>query len=136
MTALALDDELARLYAAALYQILRADGEIDRGENEGLRRIVHHRWQLAIDPEALFFTTVSSESFAAAVRDRDPFRASAATAPRVIARALIEDSVTLSVGAGGLNERQVHAMIRYAHALGASRADIVAASPRLDEWMD
>jgi len=136
VTDLALDDELARLYAAALYAILRADGEIDRDESEGLRRVVEQRWQMAIDPEVLFFTTVTSDSFAAAVRARDPFRASATTAPRLIGRALLEDSVALSIAAGGLNEPQVHAMMRYAHALGCTRDDILAASARLEQWME
>lgn len=136
MIELALDDELARLYAAALYAILRADGEIDRDESEGLRRVVQQRWQIAVDPEVLFFTTVTSDSFAAAVGARDPFRASATAAPRMIGRALLEDSVALSIAAGGLDERQVHAMLRYAHALGCTRDDILAASARLEQWMD
>jgi hypothetical protein len=137
MRELVLDEELAQLYAAALYTISRADdGAVDRDENTGLRTVIEQRWQLALDPEALFFTTVTPESFATAVSVRDPFRGSAAGERRQIARALIADAVTLSTLSGGLDDRKAHAILRFAHALGCSSDEILAASPRLAEWID
>jgi tellurite resistance protein len=135
-TDVVLDDELVQMYAAVLYTISRADGTVDRDESVGLRQLVARRWQVSLDPEALFFTTVTPESFAHAVSVRDPFRGSAAGSPKQIARALIDDAVVLCETTGGLDDRAAHAILRFARALGCTSDDIVAASQRLAEWID
>ena len=134
-TAIVLDHELVQMYAAVLYSISRADGTIDREESLGLRQIVARRWQVALDPEALFFTQITPESFAHAVASRDPFRSSASGSPKQIARALIADAVVLCETTGGLDDRSANAILRYARALGCSSEDIVATSRRLAEWV-
>jgi hypothetical protein len=130
-----LDDELVQLYAAVLYTISRADGTVDRDENISLRRLVQRRWQVSLDPEALFFTSVTPESFAHALAGRDPFRSSAAGSPTQIARALVEDAVLLCELNGGLDDRAAREILRFARALGCSSDDIVAASRRMSEWL-
>jgi len=134
MVDLVLDEELARMYAGALYTITRADGSVEREETDGLRELIARRWQLAIDPEALFFTTVTPESFAAAVRRRDPFRGSGAHSPRQIAHALIGDAIELST-VDGLDDVKVDALLRFARALGCTNEDVRAASDRLTSWL-
>jgi tellurite resistance protein len=131
-----LDDELAQLYAAALYSITRADGAVDREEGDALRELIARRWQLTIDPEALFFTTVTPESFAHAVARRDPFRGSASPAPRLIAHTLIADALELSVTTGGLDDDKARAILRFARALGYTTDDVRAATDQLSRWLE
>jgi tellurite resistance protein len=134
---LVLDEELARMYAAALYTITRADGAVDREENAGLRALILGRWQLALDPETLFFTTVTPESFAHAVRRLDaPFRDAGRHTPRRVGQALVEDATALSIASGGLDDDKAEAILRFARALGCSTEDIRAASDQLSAWLD
>jgi uncharacterized tellurite resistance protein B-like protein len=132
---LVLDDELAHLYAGALYTITRADGAVDRDETDVLRALIARRWQLAIDHETLFFMTVTPESFAQAIARRDPFRGSASHSPRQIAHTLIDDALEVSSVAGGLDEMKVETMLRFARALGCTTEDVRVANDRLAGWL-
>jgi hypothetical protein len=136
MAALVLNEELVTLYAAALYAITRADGALHREESDRLSELIARRWQSEIDPEFLFFTTVTPESFALAVQGNDsPFR-SGAGEPLQVARALIADAVELSTTTSGLDDAKAHAILRFARALGCSTDDIRAASSQLSHWLE
>jgi hypothetical protein len=136
MVDLILDEELARLYAGALYAITRADGEVHRDESDHLRDLIARRWQLFIDAESLFFSSVTPESFAAAMHYREPFRGSASGSPRQVAHALIGDAITLSAMTGGLDEVKVESILRFARALGYTTDDVRAATDKLAGWLD
>jgi hypothetical protein len=136
MVDLLLDEDLAWLYAGALYAIIRADGEVHRDENDHLRHLIARRWQLAIDAETLFFSGVTPESFAAAMQHRDPFRGSASGSPRQVAHALIGDAIKLAAVTGGLDEVKVESILRFSRALGYTTDDVRAATDKLAGWLD
>lgn len=135
VTELVLDEELARMYAGALYSITRGDGTVDRDEGDVLASLIRRRWELVLDPETLFFTTVTPESFAQAIHDGTPFR-STRHLPEQIGRALIGDAVTLSAWSGGLDDNKVHAILRFARALGMRTDQICAASDQLAVYLE
>jgi hypothetical protein len=125
------------MYAGALYSITRADGAVERDEHDRLREMVARRWRLDIDPVALFFTVVTPESFAHAVRRSGaPFRESAIAPELQVGRALVQDAVELSVSTGTLSDDVADAILRYARALGCTTEDIQAATDRLAAWLE
>ena len=124
------------MYAGALYSITRADGAVDRDEGDLLAALMERRWQLVLDPETLFFTTVTPESFAQAVHAGAPFRGSARHSAHHVGRALIGDAVSLSTWTGGLDDDKAQAILRFARALGLEPEQIRSASDLLAGWLD
>jgi hypothetical protein len=133
-----LDDELVAMYAGALYSIARSDRVIERDESQRLQQLVAQRWRVTVDPIELFFTTVTPESFASALRriESSPFRTSGMSTELLVGRALVEDAVDLTMSTGTLSDAAAHAILRYARSLGCTTADIQAVTGRLAAWLE
>jgi hypothetical protein len=133
-----LDDELVAMYAGALYTIARSDRVVERDESQRLQELVAQRWRVTIDPIELFFTTVTPESFATALRrtSSSPFRTSGLSTELHVGRALVEDAVDLTISTGTLSDNAALTILRYARALGCTTADIQSVTGRLAAWLD
>lgn len=124
----ALDDKLGQVYAGALIAIARVDSEINPEESSLLRNLVANRSKVTVDFEETFFHKITPEELAAAVR-------TANASARDVGRAFVQDAVALSTADGDLNGREGEQIIRFARALGLTRADVTASTNELDEWL-
>jgi len=123
-----LNDQVGQAYAQALLAIARVDREVNPEEAHRVRELVASRSPVAVDFEASFFERLTPEALAAAAKAGN-------VAARELGLALVADGVALATADGDLNSVEAHAILRFAHALGCTSADIGAVTHELDEWL-
>lgn len=133
---LQLDDALVATYVEALAAIARADREVNPEEATRLAQVIAARSRTPVDPEALFFASVTPEQLAAAIMGRHSYRDAGASSARDIGRALVADALEVALVDGDLNAQEGRTILRYAKALGLNSVDVQTITPQLDAWLD
>jgi len=123
-----LNDSLAQLYAQALIEVARIDGEITPEEGALLRTLIAQHSSIDIDYEQSFFHKVTTDELASTMK-------AAGIDAREVGRTFAGDAVRLALGDGDLNSAEAQAILRYVRALGCSNDDISQVTRELDEWL-
>jgi tellurite resistance protein len=120
MDELFLSQEIAELFAAALFAVIRADQEIDPWEGRAVQSAMASLLpNVSIDIAEVLLIGVSAESFANAVRaaNSSPYRGQSISSPAIIAKAFEMTAIRVAEADGNLGAQEERIIQRYVDAL-------------------
>jgi tellurite resistance protein len=133
---LLLSDELIQSFLCALLSVCRADGDVSFAELHAIAKVADElRPKAPLDYEALLFSDVTPDSFAADVKKQSdgPFRAAASASAEAIGRRFVEVALAVVRADGHAAETEISAIHDYARALGVDEEAVArstSARPR------
>lgn len=128
------DHALADAYGRAVLAVVRADDDIGLEESLRLQARLRQRLGDAFDLEALLLAPAITASELAGLSGGDPFRAGGMH-PGALAHALVADCLAIALAKGHFDEREAHALIAFARALGLADRELVRQAPALRPWL-
>ncbi|MBK7071712.1 MAG: hypothetical protein IPH44_05350 [Myxococcales bacterium] len=128
------DHALADAYGRAVLAVVRADDDIGLEESLRLQARLRQRLGDGFDLEALLLAPAITAAELAGLGGGDPFRAGGVH-PGALAHALVADCLAIALAKGHVDEREAHALIEFARALGLADRDLLHQAPALRPWL-